>query len=102
MRPLGRLAVTKTAATGRQASGWSFTLPCSSTTHSSGWTKAKKISGEEKLEPNGVFSAIRKLWSLTPCMTEQVGKVGHPLVVAVDDVSRAHFYGVCVREVYVS
>eukprot|EP00971_Amphidinium_carterae_P180469 3579510-Amphidinium_carterae.1 len=34
-------------------------------------------------------------------MTDQVDKLGPPLVLAVHDVSRAHFYGVCVRDMYV-
>ena len=33
--------------------------------------------------------------------TERVGKRGRTLVLAVFDVSRAHFYGVCERDVYV-
>ena len=34
-------------------------------------------------------------------MTERVDKRGRTLVLAVFDVSRAHFYGVCERDVYV-
>ena len=34
-------------------------------------------------------------------MTERVDKRGRILVLAVFDVSRAHFYGVCERDVYV-
>ena len=34
-------------------------------------------------------------------MTERIDKRGQNLVLAVFDVSRAHFYGVCKRDVYV-
>ena len=34
-------------------------------------------------------------------MTERVGKRGRTLVLAVFDVSRAHFYGACERDDYV-
>ena len=34
-------------------------------------------------------------------MTERVDKRGRILVLAVFDVSRAHFYGVCERDVHV-
>ena len=34
-------------------------------------------------------------------MTERVDRRGRNLVLAVFDVSRAHFYGVCERDVYV-
>ena len=34
-------------------------------------------------------------------MTERVDKLGRALMLAVFDVSRAHFYGVCERDVYV-
>ena len=54
----------------------------------------KAKSEDEKLDPSGVFSAM-------PPMTEQVDKRGRAMVLAVFDVSRAHFYAVCERDVYV-
>ena len=41
-----------------------------------------------------------KAW-VSHVMTERVDKRGRTLVLAVFDVSRAHFYGVCERDVYV-
>ena len=66
----------------------------------------KKAKSEyEKLEPSDVFSAMPPVESLkalvSHVMTERVGKRGRILVLAVFDVSRAHFYGVCERDVYV-
>ena len=66
----------------------------------------KKVKSEyEKLEPNDVFSAMPPVESLkalvSHVMTERVDKRGRILVLAVFDVSRAHFYGVCERDVYV-
>ena len=59
----------------------------------------------EKLEPSDVFSAVTPLESLmalvSHVMTERVDKRGRILALAVFDVSRAHFYGVCERDVYV-
>ena len=55
-------------------------------------TKAK--SEYEKLEPSDVSL-------VSHVMTERVDKRGRILVLAVFDVSRAHFYGVCERDVYV-
>ena len=56
-------------------------------------------SEDEKLEPSDVFSAMPPLESLkllvSHVMTERVDKRGRNLVLAVFDVSRAHFYGVC-------
>ena len=66
----------------------------------------KKAKSEyEKLEPSDVFSAMPPVESLmalvSHVMTERVDKRGRILVLAVFDVSRAHFYGVCERDVYV-
>ena len=66
----------------------------------------KKAQPEyEKLEPSDVFSAMPPVESLkalvSHVMTERVDKRGQILVLAVFDVSRAHFYGVCERDVYV-
>ena len=68
--------------------------------------ETKKAKAEdEKLEPNDVFSAMPLVESLkalvSRVMTERFDKLGRPLVLAVFDVSRAHFYGVCARDVYV-
>eukprot|EP00971_Amphidinium_carterae_P307152 6104249-Amphidinium_carterae.2 len=64
-----------------------------------------KNSEEEKLEPNTVFLAMPPVESLQALvsysMTKQVDKLGRPLVVGAHVVSRAQFYGVCVRDVYV-
>ena len=61
-------------------------------------TKTK--SEDEKLEPSDLFSAMPPMESLkalvSHVMTERVGRRGRNLVLAVFDVSRAHFYGVCV------
>ena len=55
----------------------------------------KKAKSEyEKLEPSDVSL-------VSHVMTERVDKRGRILVLAVFDVSRAHFYGVCERDVYV-
>ena len=64
----------------------------------------KKAKSEyEKLEPSDVFSAMPPVESLkalvSHVMTERVDKRGRILVLAVFDVSRAHFYGVCERDV---
>ena len=52
-----------------------------------------------------MFSAMLLVESLkvlvSHVMTERVDKRGRILVLAVFDVSRAHFYGVCERNVYV-
>ena len=66
----------------------------------------KKAKSEyEKLEPSDVFSAMPPVESLkalvSHVMTERVDTRGRILVLAVFDVSRAHFYGVCERDVYV-
>ena len=66
----------------------------------------KRVKSEyEKLEPSDVFSAMPPVESLKALvghvMTERVDKRGRILVLAVFDVSRAHFYGVCERDVYV-
>ena len=66
----------------------------------------KKAKSEyEKLEPSDVFSAMPPVESLkalvSHVMTERVDKRGRILVLAVFDVSRAHFYGVCERDVCV-
>ena len=65
----------------------------------------KAKSEDEKLEPSDVFSAMPPVESLkalvSHVMTERVDKRGRHLILAVFDVSRAHFYGVCEREVYV-
>ena len=66
----------------------------------------KKAKSEyEKLEPSDVVSAMPPVESLkalvSHVMTERVDKRGRTLVLAVFDVSRAHFYGVCGRDVFV-
>ena len=66
----------------------------------------KKAKSEyEKLEPSDVSSAMPPVESLkalvSHVMTERVEKRGRILVLAVFDVSRAHFYGVCERDIYV-
>ena len=65
----------------------------------------KRKTAEEKLEPSDVFSAMPPVESLkalvSHVMTERVDKRGRKLALAVFDVSRAHFYGVCERDVYV-
>ena len=66
----------------------------------------KKAKSEyEKLEPSDVFSAMPPVETLkalvSHVMTERVDKRGRTLVLAVFDVARAHFYGVCERDVYV-
>ena len=58
----------------------------------------KKAKSEyEKLEPSDVFSAMPLVESLkalvSHVMTERVDKRGRILVLALFDVSRAHFYG---------
>ena len=62
-------------------------------------------SEDEKLKPSDVFSAMPPVESLkalvSHVMTERVDRRGRQLVLAVFDVSRAHFYGVCERDVYV-
>ena len=53
--------------------------------------RIKKAKSEyEKLEPSDVFSAVESLKALV-VMTERVDKRGRVLVLAVFDVSRAHF-----------
>ena len=63
------------------------------------------MSEYEKLEPSDVFSAMPPVESLkalvSHMMTKRVDKCGRILVLAVFDVSRAHFYGLCERDVYV-
>ena len=67
----------------------------------------KAKSEDEKLKPSDLFSAMPPVESLNALvshlMTERVGRRGRNLVLAVFDVSKAHFYGVCVceRDVYV-
>ena len=65
----------------------------------------KAKSDEEKLEPSDVFAAMPPVESLkalvSHVMTERVDKRGRILVLAVFDISRAHFYGVCERDVHV-
>ena len=66
----------------------------------------KKAKSEyEKLEPSDVFSAAPPVESVkalfSHVMTERADKRGRILVLAVFDVSRAHFYGVCERDDYV-
>ena len=65
----------------------------------------KAKSEDERLEPSDVFSAMPPVESLQALvchvMTERVDRRGRNLVPAVFDVSRAHFYGVCERDVYV-
>ena len=64
----------------------------------------KTKSEDEKLEPSDVFSAVpvESLKALVShVMTERVDKRGRTLVLAVFDVSKAHFYGVCERDVHV-
>ena len=65
----------------------------------------KDKSEDEKLELSDLFSAMPPVESLkalvSHVMTERVGRSGRNLVFAVFDVSRAHLYGVCERDVYV-
>ena len=65
----------------------------------------KAKSGDEKLEPSEVFSAMPPMESLNALvshvMTERDYRRGRNLVLAVFDVSRAHFYGVCERDGFV-
>ena len=66
----------------------------------------KRVKSEdEKLEPSDVFSAMPQVESLKPLVshlvTERVRKRGRNSVHTVFDLSRAHFYGVCERDVYV-
>ena len=65
----------------------------------------KAKSEDEKLEPSDVFSAMPPVESLkalvSHVMTERVDRRGRSLVLAVFDVSRAHFFGVCEPDVYV-
>ena len=60
----------------------------------------KAKSEDEKLEPSDGVSAKPPVESskalVSHVMTERVDKRGRNLVLAVFDVSRAHFYGVCV------
>ena len=60
-------------------------------------------SEDEKLQPSDVFSAMPQVESLkalvSHVMTERVDRRGRNLVLAGFDVSRAHFYGVCERDV---
>ena len=60
-------------------------------------------SEDETLEPSDVFSAMPPVECLralvSNMMTERVDKRGRNLVLAVLDVSKAHFYGVCERDV---
>ena len=63
----------------------------------------KANSADEKVEPCDVFSAMPPVESLealvSHVMTERVDRRARNLVLAVFDVSRAHFYGVCERDV---
>ena len=66
----------------------------------------KKTNSEyEKLEPSDVFSAMPPVESLkalvSHVMTERVDRRGRTLVLAVFHESRAHFHGVCERDVHV-
>ena len=65
----------------------------------------KAKSEDEKLEPSDVFSAmppVERLKALVShVMPERVGRSGRNSELAVFDVLRAHFYGVCERDVYV-
>ena len=65
----------------------------------------KAKSKDENLEPSDLFSAMPPVESLkasvSHVMTERVDGRGRNLVLAVFDVSRAHVYGVCERDVYV-
>ena len=65
----------------------------------------KAKTEDEKLEPSDVFSAMTPVESLkalvSHMMTERVDRRGRNLVLAVFDVSTAHFFGVCERDVYV-
>ena len=66
----------------------------------------KRAKSEDmKLEPSDVFSAMPPVESLkalvSHLMTERVDKRGRNVVLAVLDVSRAQFYGVCERGVFV-
>ena len=58
-------------------------------------------SEDEKLEPSDVFSAMPQMESLKELvnhvMTERVDKRGRNLVLVVFDVSRAHYFTVCVN-----
>ena len=59
----------------------------------------------EKLEPSDVFSAMPQVENLKTLvslvMTERVDRRGGTLVLAVFHASRAHFHGVCERDVHV-
>ena len=65
----------------------------------------KAKSEDEKLEPSDLFSAMPPVESLkalvSHVMPERVDRRGRNLVLAVFDVSRAHFHGVCERDVHV-
>ena len=65
----------------------------------------KAKSEDEKLDPNDVFSAMPPVESLkalvSHVMAERVDRRGRNLVLAVFDVWRAHFNGVCERDVHV-
>ena len=60
----------------------------------------KAKSEDDKLQPSDVFSAMPPVESLNALishvMAERVDRRGQNWVLAVFDVSRAHFYGVCV------
>ena len=66
----------------------------------------KAKSEDEKFEPSDVFSAMPPLESLkalvSHVMTQRTDKRGQNLVLSLFDVSRAHFYSVCERDVYVA
>ena len=61
-------------------------------------------SEDEKLDPSDVFSAMPPVESLkalvSHVLTERVDKRGRNMVLSVFDVSRAHFYGVCVNAMF--
>ena len=65
----------------------------------------KAKSEDDKLQPSDVFSAMPPVVSLNALishvMAERVDRRGQNWVLAVFDVSRAHFYGVCERDPYV-
>ena len=65
----------------------------------------KAKSEDKKLEPSDVFSVMPPMESLkalvSHVVTERVDRRGRNFGLAVFDVSRAHFHGVCERDVYV-
>ena len=65
----------------------------------------KAKTEDDKLEPSYVFSAMPPVESLKALFshvtTDRVDRCGRKLVLAVFDVSRAHFYGFFERNVHV-